>query len=197
MFNSSREGTLTGCMIHTAHCASYSKAVDIFKLRLTQYNSFYNSLIQQDFSQCFMMLIYVIRALCLSPVQITIHGVFFIWFLVFVYFKYIYILSATYVDLDPLHYGLVVCSLLHRLIALPCRNGWCNECNKLQQKSCLRSKNSTRHIESNHILQPSKYVTIIAIQFRYRKKLLQKIGAPYLWKQLLRLVPIYSDCRLP
>ena len=36
------------------------------------------------------------------------------------------------------------------------------------EKSCFRCKKNTCHVESNHILQPRKYLIIIDNRFRYR-----------------------------
>ena len=60
-FNSRIEGSLSKCPFETAHSASNSADVHALKFRLVQYDSFYNGQIQQDGSDCFMMLIEVIN----------------------------------------------------------------------------------------------------------------------------------------
>ena len=58
---SSTESFLTQCLFDAAHDASQSKDVDIIKLLPVQYYTFYNGLIQQDCSECLMVLIDVIH----------------------------------------------------------------------------------------------------------------------------------------
>ena len=43
-FNSSTEGSISECLFGTAHNAFISKDIDVLKLRLTQYDIFYNGL---------------------------------------------------------------------------------------------------------------------------------------------------------
>ena len=64
------------------------------------------------------------------------------------------------------HLSLVACYILYLLIALPCRNWSCKGCNKHYKSFCFRCKN-TWHVESNHILQPPKYLIIVVNRFRY------------------------------
>ena len=59
-FNSSTEGSLSKCVFETAHNASNSTDVAALRFRLEQYDTFYNGQIQQNSSQCLMMLIEVI-----------------------------------------------------------------------------------------------------------------------------------------
>ena len=50
------------CLVDTSQSASNSKDVDSPKFRIAQYNAFYNGLIQQDISECLIVLIKVINA---------------------------------------------------------------------------------------------------------------------------------------
>ena len=59
-FNSSMEGSLSKCLIDTAHSVSNSKDVDALKFRLAKSDAFYNGQIHQESSECPMMRIEVI-----------------------------------------------------------------------------------------------------------------------------------------
>ena len=61
LFNFSMEGSLSTCLIDTAHSVSSSKDVDAFKFRLAKSDTFYNGQIHQDSSECLTMLIEVIN----------------------------------------------------------------------------------------------------------------------------------------
>ena len=60
-FDSSTESSLSKCLFETAHCAPSSTDVDALKFRLVQYITFYGGQIQQDSSECIMMLIEIIN----------------------------------------------------------------------------------------------------------------------------------------
>ena len=57
-------------------------------------------------------------------------------------------------------------------------------------KSCFQCKKNIWHIESNHVLQPPKYLILIVDRFRYTNNNVTKIGVPYLWIWPLCLVSI-------
>ena len=59
LFNFRTEGSISICIFETTHSTSNSKDVDALKFRLTQYDIFYNGQLQQDSSECPIMLIEV------------------------------------------------------------------------------------------------------------------------------------------
>ena len=60
-FNSSTEGTLLKCLFQTANNARNSKDVDALKFQLVRHDTFYNGKIQQDSTECLLMLINIIH----------------------------------------------------------------------------------------------------------------------------------------
>ena len=60
-FNSSTEGALLKCILETAHNACNSKDVDALKFQLVHHHdTFYNGQIQQNSTECLLMLICII-----------------------------------------------------------------------------------------------------------------------------------------
>ena len=60
-FDLSTEGFLSKCLFNTAIFSSKSQDVDVLKTRLTQYDNFHNGLVQQDATECLLMIIEIIK----------------------------------------------------------------------------------------------------------------------------------------
>ena len=60
-FNSGTEGALLKCILETAHYTCNSKDVDALKFQLVHHDTFYNGQIQQDSTECLLMLIDIIN----------------------------------------------------------------------------------------------------------------------------------------
>ena len=58
------------------------------------------------------------------------------------------------------------------------------------QKSCSRCNKNTRHIESNHILQPPKYLLLFVNRFRYINNNITKDRCPIPMDTTVRLGPL-------
>ena len=89
-FISCMEGSLSNVLFGTAHSASNSTDVDVIKFRLVQYDTFYKGQIQQDVSECLMMLTKVINTssapYCGSNGCNSTRG-FSVWYLAFIYVR--------------------------------------------------------------------------------------------------------------
>ena len=64
-------------------------------------------------------------------------------------------------------FDFVVWNILHLVIPLPCKTWYYKECNKNYKKTCNRCNKDTWHVESNYVLQPSKYLLLLVNRFRY------------------------------
>ena len=60
-FNSGTEGTSLKCLLQTAHIVCSSKDVDALKFQLVHHDTFYKGQIQQDSTECLLMLIDIIH----------------------------------------------------------------------------------------------------------------------------------------
>ena len=60
-FDSSTKGFISKCLFITAVFSSKSQDVDVLKTRLTQYDNSYNGLLQQDATECLLMIIEIIK----------------------------------------------------------------------------------------------------------------------------------------
>ena len=166
-FNSSTEGTLLKCLLQTAHNACNSKDVDALKFQLVRRDIFYNGQIQQDSTECLLMLINIIdkgsmpdSSSTTCPMGASLSDLLFS----FVLEKYIVcevcgLRSPSFESSSVLHISPTDTPSMQNLILEGLQQ-------KLQ-KSCSRCNKNTRHIESGYILQPPKYLLLFVNRFRY------------------------------
>ena len=167
-FNSSTEGSISKFLFETAHSASSSTDVDAFKFRLVKYDKFYGGEKQEDASECLMMLIELINKgsvpYCGSnednSTGVSLSEILFSF------------MSEKYIVCDA--YGLRSPSFQYRsvLYITPTCASSMQELIKqgMEQKlekSCFGCKKNTWHVESNYIIQPTKYLTIVVNRFRF------------------------------
>ena len=173
-FNSSTEGIILKCLWETAHNARNSKDVDALKFRLVHYDIFYNGQIQQDSSECLMMLIDIISkgsmpdsASTITPTGVSLSDLLFS----FMFEKYITcemckLKSPTFESSSVLYITPTNTPTMQDLIL-----------QGMQQKllkSCSRCNKNTWHVESKHILQPPKYLVVNVKRFKYINNIIHK-----------------------
>ena len=166
-FNSSTEGSISKFLFEIACSASSSTDVDVLKFRLVQYDEFYSGEQQEAASECLMMLLELINKgsvpYCGSNDNST--GVSLSEFLFsFMLEKYIVcdacgLRSPSFESSRVLYITPTCTSSMQELIKQGMKQ-------KLE-KSCFRCKKNTWHVESNHLLQPPKYLVIVVNRFRY------------------------------
>ena len=152
---------------NTTHNARNFEDVDVLKFRLVHHDSFYNGQIQQDSSECLMMLIDIIDKGSLSdsnsttnPTGVSLSDIL----LSFMLEKHIRcdicLLRSPSFESSSVVYITPTCtSSMPDLIT--------HGMQQKLQKSCIRCKKNTWHVESSHILQPPKYLIVIVNRFRY------------------------------
>ena len=166
-FTSGIEGVLLKCLFETAQNACKSRDVDALKFRLIKYDSFYNGQIQQDSSECLMMLMDIMKKGSLPDSSSTFNstGVSLTDILFsFMLEKYIVcdgckLRSPAFESSSVLHITPTCASSMQDLILQGMRQ-------KLQ-KFCSMCKKNTWHVESSHILQPPKYLIVTVNRSRY------------------------------
>ena len=188
-FNSSLEGSLSQCLLDTAHNASNSKDVDNLKFRLNNYDTFYNGQIQQDSSECLFMLIEIINkgsvphhVLNQRSVGVSLSEILFS----FVLEKCIIceecgLKSPSFESSSVLHITPTVTPSMQQLIKMAMQQ-------KLQ-KICYRCDKNTGHVESNHIVQPPKYLIVVVSRFKYNNNKFTKDKCPIPMDAIIMLGP--------
>ena len=166
-FNSSTKGSTSNFLFEIARSASSSTDVDALKFRLVQYDKFYCGELQEDASECLMMLIELINKdsvpYCGSndnnSTGVSLSDILFSFMLG----KYIVCdacgLWTPSFESSSVLYIIPTCtSSIQALIKYGIEQ-------KLE-KSCFRCKNNTWQVECNYLLQP-KYLIIVVNRFRY------------------------------
>ena len=166
-FNSNTEGSISKFLFEIACSASSSTDVDVLKFRLIQYDEFYSGEQQEDASECLMMLLELINKgsvpYCGSndnSTRVSLSEILFSFMLE----KYIVcdacgLRSPSFESSRVLYITPTCTSSMQELIKQGMKQ-------KLE-KSCFRYKKNTWHVESNHLLQPPKYLVIVVNRFRY------------------------------
>ena len=158
------EGTLLICLLQTAHNACDSKDVDALKFQLVHHDTFYNGQIQQDSTECLLMLIDIINKGSMPDSSSTTYPTGASLSESLFSFVLENILSAMYVDWHTtfesssvLYIKLTDTSSMQDLIAQGMQQ-------KLQ-KSCSWCNKNTWHVESSCILQTPKYLLLFVNQY--------------------------------
>ena len=63
-FESNIEGQISQCLFDIAYNTSCSHGVDELKLKLSEYNAFYNDEVQQDSFECLLFLMNITNGIC-------------------------------------------------------------------------------------------------------------------------------------
>ena len=161
------DDSISKCLFETAHSASNSTEVDTLKFRFVQYDTFYNGQIQQDSTECFMVLIEIIDKGSIpyfGSNNNSTGGSLFDILVTFKLEKYnacdVYGLRFhAFESSCVLYITPTYISSIQELITQ-----WVQQ--KIQ-KSCLRCKKNTWHIESNFILQSPNHLIVIFNRIRY------------------------------
>ena len=167
-FNSSTKGSISKFLFEIAHSASSSTDVDALKFRLVQYDKFYGGEKQEDASECLRMLtehfnkgsVPYCRSNDNNLTEVSLSEILFSFMLE----KYS-VCDACGLRFPSLESGSV-------LYITPTRTSSMQQSIKQGmgqklEKSCFRCKKNTWHVDSNYVLQLSKYLIIVANRFRY------------------------------
>ena len=167
-FNSRTEGSISKFLFEIACSASSSTDVDALKFRLVQYDKCYSGEQQEDASECLMTLIELIDKgsvpYCGSNDNNSTGDSLSEILFSFMLEKYIVcdacgLRSPSFESSNMLYITPTCTSSMQKLIKQGMRQ-------KLE-KSCFRCKKNTWYVESNHLLQPPKYLIIVVNRFKY------------------------------
>ena len=189
LFNSSTEGTLLKCMLQTAHNACNSKDVDALKFQLVRHDIFYNGQIQEDSTECLLMLINIIHkgsmpdsSSTTSPTGASLSDILFSFALEkMIVCDLCGLRSPSFESSSVLYISHTDTSMQNLIL----------EGLQLKlQKSCSRCNKNTRHIELSFILQPPKYLLLFVNRFRYINNNITKDRCPIPMDTTVRLGPL-------
>ena len=166
----SLEGQITECLFNTAHNVTNLHSVDDLKLKLANYDSFYKGCVQQDSSECLMLLLEIIDKgcfVCPSNEDNTYisHGdsvsehLFSFIMERCVVCSLCGLRSPSFESNSILHVTPKIDASMQQLIT--------QEQTQKMYKTCSYCSKENWHVESKYILQPPKYLHIVVNRFNY------------------------------
>ena len=167
-----------------------SKDVDALKFQLVRHDTFYNGHIQQDRTECLLMLIDIIHKGSIPDSSLTNYptGLLYLTSCFHLFWKNIS--SAMYVDWVAPHLSLLVCYIFHLLTPLLWKTwfwkAWNRNCKTPVLDEIRTLGTSNRAIYYN--LQNICFSLLIDLDTLII--LSPKIDSPYLWIRQLGLVPL-------